>query len=191
MNLVALHQEPHTDNFTVLMIEIVFLGAMVPMAVTSYQRFRRRSHELFFSVHHVFLVVFLASSIHSWGSWLTLLPPLFMYIVNRAVSQYVVATANCAVVGVESVAGHTKLTLSCRPNHAPGQFVYLAMPSVSLVEWHPFSIASSTPDLLIIVKDMGPGTFTRALSAVAGKQACVDVLPLAFNFVASWRAVPC
>ncbi len=161
---------------------------MVPMAITSYQYFRRTSHELFFNVHHAFLVVFLATSIHSWASWLLLVPPLLMYMVNRALAQYVIATANARVVRVESVAGHTKLALSCAMQHSPGQFVYLCVPSVSLLEWHPFSMADCPPRALIIAKvpfvrffstssalktaclfkDMGPGSFTHALGSLSG-----------------------
>jgi hypothetical protein len=71
-NLIALHQVPHKDNFTVLMIEIVFVVFMVPMAVLSFQYFRRNFHSLFFAWHHAFVVIFLASSIHSWALWLYL-----------------------------------------------------------------------------------------------------------------------
>ena len=169
-NLVALHQSPHYDNFTVLTIEVVFVLAMTPMAILSIRYFRKKYHALFFNVHHCFLVIWIASSIHSWALWLYLVPPVLMYATDRAVQQYqivlsaLMAHSRILSLSGQAVPGHTVLTIA-RPFGCwlPGQYVFMCVPAVSLLEWHPFSVARAAPfsdEMTLVCKDMGSTSWT-------------------------------
>ncbi|CAN0463399.1 unnamed protein product, partial [Hapterophycus canaliculatus] len=49
--------------------------------------------------------------------------------------------------------------------HDAGQYVFINVPSISLLEWHPFTISSCPDDreTTHYIKDMGPTTFTGKL----------------------------
>ena len=60
--------------------------------------------------------------------------------------------------------------------HEAGQYVFLNVPAISPLEWHPFSI-SSPPSALFRsfhIRDMGEGTFTRKLRHIAQKDSEQD-----------------
>ena len=98
-----------------------------------------------------------------------------MYIIDRAVLQYRVASANCKALSVQKINGHTRMTFPKHFSFDNSQYVFICVPSVSLVEWHPFSIASAPDDdeIMLIVKDMGPNSYTGSLYQCMAKDAAV------------------
>jgi NAD(P)H-flavin reductase len=96
-----------------------------------------------------------------------------MYLVDRSVLQFRVALSACSqnshILSVSRIAGHTVISFSRPFAFASGQYVFVNFPSISLTEYHPFSICSSPFDdeLSIAVKDMGAGTFTHQLPSLA------------------------
>jgi len=68
--------------------------------------------------------------------------------------------------------GSVRLAVPTRLSRAPGagQFVWLCAPALSPIEWHPFSCAGGgggDEPLLLLVKPMGPGSWTARLAALA------------------------
>lgn len=71
--------------------------------------------------------------------------------------------------------------------HCPGQFAFIHLPAVDALEWHPFTISSppavaaeTDPTRLdgvitFHVRDMGPGTWTGRLAALAATHAIESV----------------
>jgi predicted ferric reductase len=170
------------------------------MCVLSFQYFRRNHHSLFFAVHHAFPIVFIASSIHSWALWIYFVPPLLMYLVDRAVLQYRVALFalghDVCVRSIRTVAGHTVIQLGHRPfTVVPGQYLFVCFPSISLLEYHPFSIAKTEQEVVTIVcKDMGPDSFTgRLASELSEESPCIvdgpHGAPPALEFLARYDSV--
>ena len=68
-------------------------------------------------------------------------------------------------------AGEVSTTMMGPLAHAPGQFAFVQIPSISSLEWHPFSIASSPLDRTstFFIKNTAPGSgeFTDQLSRIA------------------------
>jgi hypothetical protein len=135
INIISLHQIPHSDNFSVATVLIVFVTAIVPMSLTSIAFVRRNYHHIFFAVHHLFIVIVIASTIHAWSLWMVLAPSLTMYLINRGISQYRTACSNSQIISAQHINGHTRIVLTAPFHFQPGQFVYLCVPNVSLLEW--------------------------------------------------------
>ena len=60
--------------------------------------------------------------------------------------------------------------LSIIRQHEPGQYVYINIPAISVLEWHPFTLSSAPADAAgsssvgastLHIKGMGAGTFTQ------------------------------
>jgi hypothetical protein len=58
----------------------------------------------------------------------------------------------------------------------PGQYCFINVPNLSLLQWHPYSIASgpSEDKLVFIIRDMGPGTWSHRLHQLAARASGVN-----------------
>merc|ERR1711871_1302641 len=58
-----------------------------------------------------------------------------------------------------------------------GQYAFLNVPAISILEWHPFTISSSPMDISTThhIKSMGPGTFTDKLYDLARANQGVQI----------------
>ncbi|RHY75911.1 hypothetical protein DYB34_014225 [Aphanomyces astaci] len=87
---------------------------------------------------------------------------LFMLIMGATSFPSTVAYP-AALETATALPGHvTQLTFKCSTTYLPADLVYIKVPAISTVQWHPFSIASTplhTPGLLTIyVKALGHWT---------------------------------
>eukprot|EP00462_Mataza_sp_D1_P000664 CAMPEP_0175088436 /NCGR_PEP_ID=MMETSP0086_2-20121207/249_1 /TAXON_ID=136419 /ORGANISM="Unknown Unknown, Strain D1" /LENGTH=729 /DNA_ID=CAMNT_0016360873 /DNA_START=149 /DNA_END=2341 /DNA_ORIENTATION=- len=126
------------------------------MMFTSLQCVRRKYFEVFFYSHFVFLAAFVFSVLHVSRFVYFLLVPAGLYLLDkllRFIRGLVPAKTVSAHVTEDGIAvlrlAFTKLQASsvfggsCRP-WEPGQYYFLNVPQLSLLEWHPISIACST-----------------------------------------------
>lgn len=147
-------------DFDKLTSEIMISGyvifcSFVILGVTSYLR-HVIPYKVFYIFHHLFLVAYAATIAHTidkvqrqqggrsqtwkWFSASFLLyicDRVAMYLNNRYETQLDVNSTTC---------GKTTYLKVLKPkffNFEPGQYVYLKIPSIDKVRWHPFSIASS------------------------------------------------
>lgn len=58
----------------------------------------------------------------------------------------------------------------------PGQFIYLSIPEISWLQWHPFSISSSPSQSLVTLHIRKAGNWTTALFQLASKKSEVEML---------------
>jgi NAD(P)H-flavin reductase len=167
--------EPHWDNFTIVINWVAWLGltAMVGLAV----KCRRSNYELFHYVHHFAWLYYLIAAMHAWGFWQYACGGLALYLVDRCVRLSRGATCN-AVVSLDLVDGVSIVRLPSELlRHVAGQYAFVNIPAVSELQWHPFTISSapSAPEVSFHIKDMGEGTWTGQLAALARTQVMTEV----------------
>jgi NAD(P)H-flavin reductase len=67
--------------------------------------------------------------------------------------------------------GVTKVSFACCPpfHFRPGQYCFVNVPAISVLEWHPFTLSSAPADAhtTVHIKEMGEGTFTAKLNKLA------------------------
>lgn len=130
---------------------------------TSHPKVRRMMFELFYHTHHLYILAVIFAVMH-WGAiiwWL--LPTLVLYLISRTLSTWnalrpvrvceLAAFPDQQIVKVvlaRSVASQSTFQL--------GQFVYLNVPAISKLQWHPFTISSSP--------HANPATFTILLKSL-------------------------
>ena len=145
------------------------------MAATAISLIRRGLFELFYYVHlPLFASTMVFASLHSAYARYYLIAPLLAIAVDWAIRlarrcrAVQVVDATCLVNEEEGLWRVAKLTLRARMIPEPGQYVFLNVPSLSLLQWHPFSISSlpeptadrSESTFTLHLLDMGKGTYT-------------------------------
>eukprot|EP00042_Codosiga_hollandica_P050205 m.595124 g.595124 ORF g.595124 m.595124 type:complete len:901 (-) comp58040_c0_seq5:139-2841(-) len=159
----------HYDNFTIFLAQIcwVLLTIMIFFALF----FRRRNYELFYYTHFFSIIFMIAMCLHAWGFWFYTAGGLFLWLVDRCIRLSRRAHATTGVIlAYNPDTDITEVTVSADAfQHEAGQYAFLHFPSVSALEWHPFTISSapSAPHRKFHIKNMGKGTWTYKLSVQA------------------------
>uniref|UniRef100_K3WU64 FAD-binding FR-type domain-containing protein n=1 Tax=Globisporangium ultimum (strain ATCC 200006 / CBS 805.95 / DAOM BR144) TaxID=431595 RepID=K3WU64_GLOUD len=156
------------------------------IAFTSLPWIRRRMYETFYYVHHLFPLGVLFTVLHWQTTTWFVFPSLLVYLIDRAVSS---SNAFWPVHVTEFTAlsdGIIKIVIARSPHddgsYHIGQFVYLNVPAISKLQWHPFTIASSprtsATTLTILLKSLGD--WTAALTEYAEDCKSKSVAPTVY-----------
>ncbi|ETW10000.1 hypothetical protein H310_00409 [Aphanomyces invadans] len=138
------------------------LLCMLIMGATAFPYVRRNYYATFKATHWLFIPAALFAVMHYEQIIVWIYVSMVLYIVNRMYSSSTVAHP-VALDTAAALPGHvTQLTFKCSTNYLPGDIVYVQVPSISTVQWHPFSIASTplhTPgQLTVYIKALGHWT---------------------------------
>ncbi|XP_031483417.1 ferric reduction oxidase 2-like [Nymphaea colorata] len=123
----------------------LFFG--ICMWITTLPWIRRKMFELFFYTHqlYVLFVVFFVFHVGT-GVLYMLLPGLYLFIVDRFLrfmqSRQSVRLVSARILPCEAV----ELSFSKKPglSHSPMSTVFINVPSISRLQWHPFTVTSSS-----------------------------------------------
>ncbi|KAF3780021.1 Ferric reduction oxidase 4 [Nymphaea thermarum] len=123
----------------------LFFG--ICMWITTLPWIRRKMFELFFYTHqlYVLFVVFFVFHVGT-GVLYMLLPGLYLFIVDRFLrfmqSRQSVRLVSARILPCEVV----ELSFSKKPglSHSPMSTVFINVPSISRLQWHPFTVTSSS-----------------------------------------------
>ncbi|CAI5711635.1 unnamed protein product [Hyaloperonospora brassicae] len=145
----------------------------VIIGVTSLGPIRRRYYALFYYCHHLFVLVLFLGALHFSRFVIWMYPAVCLYVMHRILARSQ-SRMPCEVVDLEAIPGEiTRLVFRRSPgksgHYHAGQFVYLRIPLLSHIQWHPFSISSSPIEyedtFTVHVKCVGK--WTKSLYAVA------------------------
>ncbi|CAM9826458.1 unnamed protein product [Scytosiphon promiscuus] len=199
---IAIPTSYHEDNWTIPLATLTTWVMVIVMFGLSVQWVRRNHFEVFYYSHHFFLVVWSMMLWHAASAWYYICASIALWIVDRAI-RFSKGLTIVSVKDLSAIGGATRLAYTVESGgvgpwggsqrgmlHEAGQYVFINVPSISLLEWHPFTIASCPDDreTTHYIKDMGPTTFTGKLRMLAtlGSQLQVNVdgpygFPLEYN----------
>ncbi|OKL63271.1 hypothetical protein UA08_01454 [Talaromyces atroroseus] len=135
------------------------LVPLIVLCLHSLSFLRQRAYEVFAYLHGPISAVFVGMLIwhcknllKSWDyMWATIALWFFSYCIRSFYLNWFVPLRLSWMIGEESSAvilpgNALKVTIPTQMRWRPGQFVYLRMPGISLLENHPFTIASLCSD---------------------------------------------
>ncbi|KAJ1949450.1 hypothetical protein FBU59_001141, partial [Linderina macrospora] len=133
---------------------------------------RRRQFELFYYVHHLFLVAVVFLFIHR-GNQLTykyLSGPLALYFLDRLYRNLRSIFGKSPIRAVvQHPSGVVEIQMDKKIIGArPGQYIKVYCPSVSMLQWHPLTISSAPEEELLTVHFRLEGNWTRNLAKRLG-----------------------
>jgi len=151
------------------------------VTVTSVPQVRNWCFEFFYYVHIGFVVLMTACAFYHSGILIPILASivwggdLFCCKIVMACCRYP-RTARLRVISETVV--ELSFPKTATFDYSPLQHVSIAVPELSMMEWHPFSIASSPrqPNVTLLIRDCGPGTWTNSLFKLAKEKSEVSVL---------------
>ncbi|KAF5624529.1 ferric-chelate reductase [Fusarium sp. NRRL 52700] len=139
--------------------------ALVILFLTALPIVRRRFFEIFYYAHALFFVFVVGALIHASHGPEFMLPGLLLWGVDRAI-RLAYNFRTIQVQSIEAFEGNvTKFKVKGLRTRTPGQVVWLQIPKVSFVNWHPFTIASAPndPQKTATIAIRGLGGFTKAV----------------------------
>ncbi|GMF34122.1 unnamed protein product [Phytophthora fragariaefolia] len=144
----------------------IALLCFLAIGATSKGRIRRKMYGIFYNVHHLFIVATIFVVLH-WNSALAwLFPSVMLYTACRALScsnrLTPVPVREFTTLSHDVVKVVLERSTTSAGQFRIGNFVYLNVPAISSLQWHPFTISSSplsSPGTLtILLKSLGDWT---------------------------------
>ena len=141
------------------------------MAFFSLPWFRRNKFEWFYYSHHLFIVLLVFLVFHYPGAIVYLIPGVAVYGVDKMMALYAYQSSTQAKTCMKSSKVlEVQIDLATGVKYRPGQYIFLNVPEVSFLEWHPFSLTSapgegSGADRKIVLHIKNTGTWTEQVLA--------------------------
>ena len=147
---------------------------------------RRRRYEVFYYSHGIALFYLFTAILHAvrnlpayqcpilvlplvplqWTFWFYAAGPLILYGLDKAM-RVRNGASSFSLRSAEHACGVTRLVF-CKNGfqYHCGQYAFINVPRVSVLQWHPFSISSAPhdSDVTFHIKALGAGTFTSVLA---------------------------
>ncbi|CAL5367340.1 unnamed protein product [Camellia sinensis] len=141
--------------------EIALLFGLA-MWATSFPRIRRKIFELFFYTHYLYVLFIIFYILHvGFAYFCIVLPGFYLFLIDRYLrllqSQQRVCLVSARVLPCQAV----ELNFSKSPGlcYNPTSSMFINMPGISKLEWHPFTITSNCntdPEKLsVVIKTQG------------------------------------
>ncbi|KAG5565882.1 hypothetical protein RHGRI_001708 [Rhododendron griersonianum] len=141
--------------------EIALLAGLA-MWVTTFPRIRRKMFELFFYTHHLYIVFIIFFVFHVGIAYsCMMLPGFYLFLVDRFLrflqSRRGIRLVSARVLPCEAV--ELNFSKSRGLSYTPTSIMFMNVPGISKMQWHPFTISSSSnlePEKLsVIIKSEG------------------------------------
>ncbi|KAL1220746.1 Ferric reduction oxidase 2 [Cardamine amara subsp. amara] len=140
----------------------IALVAGLMMWATTFPALRRRFFELFFYTHYLYIVFMLFFVLHVGISFSFIaFPGFYIFMVDRFL-RFLQSRDNIRLLSARILPSDTiELTFSKNPrlDYSPTSILFVNIPSVSKLQWHPFTITSSSKleqeKLSIVIKTEG------------------------------------
>lgn len=150
---------------------VIISIVMILMYVFAMKRIRGPRFNLFWYVHHLFIVYFFASAIHGAARlleketfYLFVIGPAFFYAFERTVR---ILRGSQDTILLAAIAHPSKVIELQMKKHSfhyiPGQYLFLNCPYLSNHEWHPFTISSAPEEEFVSVHIRVVGDWTTDL----------------------------
>ncbi|GMH17269.1 hypothetical protein Nepgr_019110 [Nepenthes gracilis] len=135
---------------------------------TTFPSIRRRFFELFFYTHYLYILFVFFFFLHIGISYACImLPGFYLFMIDRYL-RFLQSRSRVCLISARVLPCETlELNFSKSPdlNYTPTSLLFINVPSISKLQWHPFTISSSSSleqeTVSVVVK--AEGSWTRKL----------------------------
>ncbi|KAK6804569.1 hypothetical protein RDI58_002353 [Solanum bulbocastanum] len=160
--------------------ELSLLSGLV-LWIATFPRIRRKMFELFFYTHHFYILFVVFFVFHVGVSYACImLPGFFLFMVDRFL-RFLQSRSNVRLVSARVLPCETlELNFSKTKglSYTPTSIMFVNVPSISKLQWHPFTITSSSnlePEKMSIAIK-GEGSWSKKLYQMISSPNSVDRL---------------
>lgn len=165
--------------------EIALLAGLV-MWATTFPRIRRKMFELFFYTHHLYVVFVLFFVLHVGFSYsCIMLPGFYLFMIDRYL-RFLQSRQSIRLVSTRTLPCETvelNFSKSKGLTYAPTSIIFMNVPSISKLQWHPFTVTSSSylePEKLSVVIK-GEGSWSKKLYQILSSPSAADHLDISIE----------
>ncbi|XP_027352717.1 ferric reduction oxidase 2-like [Abrus precatorius] len=160
--------------------ELALLAGLL-MWITTIPRIRKKVFELFFYTHYLYIlfIVFFIFHVGIYPACI-MLPGFYLFLVDRYLrilqSRRQVCLVSARVLPCETV--ELNFYKSHGLTYNPTSIMFINIPSISKLQWHPFTITSNSnlePKMLSVVIK-GEGTWSQKLYQMLSTPSVIDHL---------------
>ncbi|XP_058008425.1 ferric reduction oxidase 2-like [Hevea brasiliensis] len=159
----------------------ISLLAGLGLWATSFPRIRRKMFELFFYAHHLYILFMIFFLLHVAISFsCIMLPGFYLFLVDRYL-RFLQSLRRVRLVSARILPCETlEINFSKTPglSYNPTSVLFINVPSISKLQWHPFTITSNSnlePEILSVVLK-SEGTWSKKLYQMLSSPSSIDRL---------------
>ncbi|XP_059654218.1 ferric reduction oxidase 2-like [Cornus florida] len=165
--------------------ELALLAGLA-MWVTTYPRIRRKMFEVFFYTHYLYILFIFFFVLHVGISYsCIMLPGFYLFLVDRFLrflqSRKRVRLVSARVLPCETI--ELNFSKSRGLSYTPTSIMFINVPSISKVQWHPFTVTSNSnleaEKLSVIIKC--DGSWTKKLFQMLSSPSSIDRLDVSIE----------
>ncbi|GER26442.1 ferric reduction oxidase 2, partial [Striga asiatica] len=169
--------------------ELSLLAGLVLWA-TTFPRIRRKMFELFFYAHHLYILFVFFFVLHVGISYTCImLPGFFLFMIDRHLrflqSRQKVRLLSARLLPCQTVELNFSKAKGLR--YTPTSIMFMNVPSISKLQWHPFTISSSSnlecDKLSVVIK--GEGKWSNKLYQLLASPSSIDRLEVSLEVLIS------
>ena len=135
---------------------------MLTMTCFTLPYIRRNFYEWFYYTHHLFIFVLFFLCLHYKGAFIYLIPGVAIYMVDKLYPLLAYRSSGTVHTNLRSPDVLEVRVPTSNQNYFGGAYVFLNVPSVSWLQWHPYSLTSAPghdgDDLVFHLKNTGNWT---------------------------------
>ncbi len=149
------------------------------MIITSIPIVRRRLFEFFQFLHVSFVLGMVCCAFFHSGSFVVILATISYggdLLVRKVLMAYMLYPRKAYLRKLTESVLEISFPKTKSVNYNPGQYLVIAAPNISLLQWHPFSISSSPHQDIVTLNIRVCGNWTRELKKLAEEKDCIDIL---------------
>ncbi|KAL8119048.1 ferric reduction oxidase 2-like [Apium graveolens] len=162
----------------------LFFGLL--MWVTTIPRIRSKMFELFFYIHHLYILFMVFFVFHVGISYsCIMLPGFYLFLVDRFL-RFLQSRQRARLVSARLLPCETvelNFSKSQGLNYTPTSIMFVNIPSISKLQWHPFTVSSNNnlePEKIsVIIK--GDGDWSKKLFHTLSAPSSVDRLDVSIE----------
>ncbi|GBB98951.1 hypothetical protein RclHR1_03370018 [Rhizophagus clarus] len=171
----------------------IMLLIMVLMYTSAHRSIRQQSFETFWYTHHLAFIFMLCLYTHAVGCFVKTNPDIvpkrckgyfswhftiwggIIYFFERVLREFR-SRQETQITKVLNHRSNTFEILFTKPSfkYKAGQYLYLNVPQISSLQWHPFTITSAPDDPYVSVHIRQVGDFTEELAELLGCNLITD-----------------
>lgn len=157
----------------------LLLVLLTSLLLSSIQKVRHVLFEVFYYFHLIFVLGMVCSAYFHSGplipclAFLTTGVDMFIRKVIMAQCRY---PKNASIKTISDSVVEIRFPKLPGFDYNPGQYIYIAVPELSWLEFHPFSISSSPKQSFVTLHIRRAGNWTNALHMLAQKKTEIGIL---------------
>lgn len=155
------------------------LVLVAAILVTSVPHVRNRFFETFYYAHMIFAACMTGCAFYHSGKLVPILVALtwgFDLIIRKVIMAATRYPKLAQTRLISSSVVELRFPKTSGFDFNPGQHIYLCVPELSLLEWHPFSISSSPGQKIVTLHIRKAGSWTSALHELAQTRDEISIL---------------